>query len=55
MSSYGIIINNLKCQIGLHHCDGLVETIEMDISFAYIGARMREICTGHHVGSMGST
>jgi hypothetical protein len=22
----------------------------MDISFTYIGARMREICTGHHVG-----
>jgi hypothetical protein len=38
---YGIIINNLKCQIDLHHCDGLVETIEMDISFAYIRARMR--------------
>jgi hypothetical protein len=27
----------------------------MDISFAYIEARMREICTRHHVGSMGPT
>jgi hypothetical protein len=30
---YGIITNNIKCQIGLHHCDGIVKTIEMDISF----------------------
>jgi hypothetical protein len=38
MSKYGIkyiIINNsLKCQVGLHHCDEVVEMIEMDISFA---------------------
>jgi hypothetical protein len=34
----GIIINILKCQIGLHHCDGLVEMIKTDISFAYIRA-----------------
>jgi hypothetical protein len=27
----------------------------MDISFAYIRARMREICTGHHVGPVGPT
>jgi hypothetical protein len=40
---YGLIIKNPKCQIDLHHCNGLVETIEMDISFAYIGVRMREI------------
>jgi hypothetical protein len=52
---YGIIINNLKCQIGLHHCNRLVETIEMDISFAYIRARMREICTKHQVGSVRPT
>jgi hypothetical protein len=31
---YGIITNNLKCQFELHHCDGLVEMIEMDISFS---------------------
>jgi hypothetical protein len=24
----GIIINNLKCQFILHHCNGLVEMIE---------------------------
>jgi hypothetical protein len=34
MSNYGIkyIINtnNLKCQFGVHHCDGLVETIKID-------------------------
>jgi hypothetical protein len=29
---YDIIINNLKFQIGLHHCDGIVEMIETDIS-----------------------
>jgi hypothetical protein len=34
---YSIITNNIKIQLELHHCDGLVETIEMDISFAYIG------------------
>jgi hypothetical protein len=52
---YGIIINNLKCQIDLHHYDGLVETIEMDTSFAYIRSRMREICTRHHVDPVGPT
>jgi hypothetical protein len=40
---YGIITNNLKWKFGLCHCDGLVETIEMDISFAYNGVRMHEI------------
>ena len=46
-----IIINNLKCQFGLHHCDGLVETIEMDISFVYFWVWMKEICTrqDHHL------
>jgi hypothetical protein len=42
MCNYGIkyiiITNNLKFQFGLHHCDGLVETIEMDILFVYIVA-----------------
>jgi hypothetical protein len=40
---YGIIIKNLKCQFALHHCDGLVEAIEMDISFDNFGARMQKI------------
>jgi hypothetical protein len=44
MSNYrmkcGIITNNIKCQFGLHHCDGLIKMIEMDISFAYTGVRM---------------
>jgi hypothetical protein len=40
---YSIITNNLKCQFVLHHCGRLVETIEMDISFAYFGARMQKI------------
>jgi hypothetical protein len=52
---FGIIINNLKCQIGLHYCNGLVETIEMDISFAYFGVRTKEICTIYHVGPVGPT
>jgi hypothetical protein len=38
MSNYGIkyiiITHRLKCQFGLYHCDGLVKTIEMDISFS---------------------
>jgi hypothetical protein len=50
-----IIINNLKCQIELHQCDGLVEMIEMDISFAYFGAWMKEIHIRHHVGPVGPT
>jgi hypothetical protein len=33
---YSIITNNIKFQFGLHHCDGLVETIEMDILFVRI-------------------
>jgi hypothetical protein len=37
----GAIGNSAKYQIVLHHCDELVETIEMDISFAYFGVRMR--------------
>jgi hypothetical protein len=40
---YGIITNNLKYQFGLHHCDGLDETIETDISFACFGVRMTKI------------
>jgi hypothetical protein len=32
---YGIIINNLKCQIGLHHFDRLVEMTEMKILRAF--------------------
>jgi hypothetical protein len=47
MSNYGIkytiITNNLNCHFGLYHCDGLVETIEMDISFACFGVRMEKI------------
>jgi hypothetical protein len=47
MSNYGIkyiiITNSIKCQFGLHHCDGLVETIEMDISFDNFGVRMQKI------------
>jgi hypothetical protein len=49
------IVNNLKCQIGLHHYDGLDKTIETDISFAYIRAQMREMCTRHHVDPVGPT
>jgi hypothetical protein len=37
------IMNILKCQIGLHHCDGLVETIEMNILLDYFGVGMKEI------------
>jgi hypothetical protein len=47
MSNYGIkyimITYSLKCKDRLHHCDGLVETIQMDISFAYFGARVQKI------------
>jgi hypothetical protein len=50
MSKYGIkyiiIPNNLKCKDRLHHCDGLVETIEMDILFVCIGVRMKKIGKG---------
>jgi hypothetical protein len=53
MSNYrikhGIITNNLKCQFGLHHCDGLVETIEMDISFDNFGVWMQKILKGQFV------
>jgi hypothetical protein len=52
---HGIIINILNCQIGLHHCNRLVEMFERDISFAYIGVRMREICTGRHMDPVGPT
>jgi hypothetical protein len=48
-------MNSPKFPFGLHHCDGLVEAIKMDISSAYIGARMREICSGHHAGPVGPT
>jgi hypothetical protein len=40
---YGIITNNLECQFGLHHCDGLVETIEMNLSFDNFGVGMQKI------------
>jgi hypothetical protein len=43
---YGIITNYDKCKFGLHNCDGLVEAIEMDISFAYFGVRMKKIGKG---------
>jgi hypothetical protein len=47
MSNYGIkyiiSINSLKCQLRLHHCDGLVEMIKMDILFACIGVAMQKI------------
>jgi hypothetical protein len=47
MSNYGIkyiiITNSLKCQFGMHHCDGLVKKIKMDILFAYIRVCVREI------------
>jgi hypothetical protein len=38
-----VITNSPKYQIGLHHCDVLVEIIEMVILFAYIRIRMKEI------------
>jgi hypothetical protein len=51
---YIIIKNYHKCKFWLHHCDGLVKTIEMDISFAYFGVRMKKIGKGqdcwHHAG-----
>jgi hypothetical protein len=47
MSNYGIkniiITNNLKCQSKLHHCDKLVEKIEIHISFDKFRVRMQEI------------
>jgi hypothetical protein len=47
MSNYGIkyiiIINSHKCQFRLHHCDGLVEMIKMDILFSCIGVAMQKI------------
>jgi hypothetical protein len=47
MSNFGIkyiiITNSLKCQFGLHYCDGLVEVIEMDILFACIRVPMQKI------------
>jgi hypothetical protein len=39
---YGIVTNNIKCQFGLHHCDRHIDAIEMDISFAYFGVRMKK-------------
>jgi hypothetical protein len=39
---YGIITNNIKCQFGLHHYGGLVEMMEMDISFDNFGVRMKK-------------
>jgi hypothetical protein len=51
---YNIITNNIKCQFELHHCDGLDETIEMDILFVCTGVRMKKIekidnITGSHI------
>jgi hypothetical protein len=50
MSNYrirnGFITNNLKCQFGMHLCDGFIEKIEMDISLAYFGVRMKTIGKG---------
>jgi hypothetical protein len=40
---YGIITNNIKCQFGLHHCNGLIKMIEMDILFVFIRDRMKKI------------
>jgi hypothetical protein len=54
MSSYDIkyiiITNSLKCQFGLPHCNGLVETIEMDILFICIGVRMKSIKRQNNIG-----
>jgi hypothetical protein len=40
---YGIITNNLKCQLELHHFNELIEMIKMDILFTYIGVCMDKI------------
>jgi hypothetical protein len=40
---YGIVTNNSKFQFRLHHCDGLVEMIKLDILFIYFGAHMKKI------------
>jgi hypothetical protein len=40
---YNIITNSLECQFGLCHYDVFVETVEMDISFAYFGVSMKEM------------
>jgi hypothetical protein len=37
---YIIITNSIKYQLGLCHCDGLVETIKLDILFIYFGAHI---------------
>jgi hypothetical protein len=37
------ITNNLKCQFGPDHCNGLVKMIKTDILFAYFGAQMKKI------------
>jgi hypothetical protein len=46
---YGILTNNLRCQFGLHHCNGIVEAIEMDISFVYFGVRMQKILNAQEI------
>jgi hypothetical protein len=46
---YGIITNNIKCQFGLHHCYGLVETIGIDILFVCIGVQMKKIRKGQRL------
>jgi hypothetical protein len=34
---------------GLHHCNGIVEAIEMDISFVYFGVRMKKILNAQEI------
>jgi hypothetical protein len=46
---YGIITNKLKFQFGLHHCDGLIEMIEMDISFDNFGVWMQKILKEQYI------
>jgi hypothetical protein len=47
MSNYGIkyiiITSSLKYQFGLHHCDGLVEMIKVDILFVCIRVQIKKI------------
>jgi hypothetical protein len=46
---YVIITNNIKCQFALLHCNGLVETIQMDISYDNFGVRMQKILKKHYI------
>jgi hypothetical protein len=47
---YIIITNSLKCQFGLHHCNGPVETTKMEILFVCIGVRMKSIKRQNNIG-----